>query len=106
MVSVLLCPLQHPRRWAPFWMVQPNPAELGLITVLCKLDSSCKRIVNYYLFPRIDMSGKTHASYKNDPWLRTGTKLTSLAEFYQVVKRVRAQLMTEDEPSFQLARAG
>ncbi len=106
MVSVLVCPLQQPRRWAPFWLVQPNPAERGLITVLCKLDSSCKRILCYYLFPRVVMSGKTHASYKNDPWLRTGTKLTSLAEFYEVVKRVRAQLMTQDEPSFHLVRGG
>jgi hypothetical protein len=89
MVSVLICPLQYPQRWAPFWTVQPNQAERSHITLLCRLDSSCERVLSYHLFPRMDISGKTHASYKNDPWLRTGTRLTSLSEFYEAVTRVR-----------------
>jgi hypothetical protein len=99
MVSVLLSRLEKRGGERPHWVVDPIPAEREYITLLCRLDAGRKRILSYHLFPRMNIRGNTHCSYKGDPWLRTGTRLINISEFYDAVKR----LWHEREPSTMLS---
>lgn len=82
MVSVLLCPFERPPKCAPYWMVQPNPAERDYVTLVCKLNPYRTGIYSYYLFPRTGIPTKTYSAYRNDRWFKTGKKLMRLSEFY------------------------
>ena len=68
-------------------MVRANPAESGLITLFCKLNANSTRLYSHRVFPFLGIEGKTHASYRNDPWLRTGLKLSRLVDFYPLVRK-------------------
>jgi DNA invertase Pin-like site-specific DNA recombinase len=87
LVSVLICPREqrHARR---FWRVKINSAEREYITLVCKLDAAFRRIVSYHLLPNANTSWQCHPSYKDDPWLRAGVRLSGLPEFYATAKRL------------------
>ena len=86
-VSVVLCAYQKPDGAAPFWMVRANPAESDLVTLFCKLNANSTRLYSYRMFPSLGIAAKTHACYRNDPWLRTGLKLERLSDFDALAMR-------------------
>ena len=88
LVSILLCRQNWSNARNLHWIVEPTAVERENITLLCRLNPHHNRICSYHLFPRMDVV-KFHRSFKNDPWLRTGTRLTSLSQFYQAVTSVR-----------------
>jgi DNA invertase Pin-like site-specific DNA recombinase len=86
MVSVLFCsPIR--RRGKYVWIVEPNPAENGYITLLCPVKLSHERVLGYFVYPRLD-GFKTHFMFRNDPFLRAAVRLRDLSEFYATVRSV------------------
>jgi len=86
-VSIVLCPYQKPDGLPPYWMVRPNPAESDFVTLFCKINVQGTRLYSYRVFPFLGIAGKTHASYRNDPWLKTGIRLQYLSDFRDVATK-------------------
>ena len=86
MVSILVCP-GYERKRKIIWQVEPIDEERDFITLLCRIFPSHTRIAPLYVFSKFGQF-KTHNTYKNDPWLRTGVQLKSLNAFYQTVVRL------------------
>jgi hypothetical protein len=86
MVSILLC--AYRRRYGRiYWKVEPNAVEREFITLVCPINTDNKMTPPYYVFSQRD-GIKRHDTYTGDPWLRTGIRLTSLSQFYEVVTRM------------------
>jgi hypothetical protein len=85
-VSVLFCsPIR--RRGKYVWLVEPNSAESGHITLLCPVKRSHERVLGYFVFPHLD-GFRTHCMFRKDPFLGAGVRLRDLSEFYETVKTV------------------
>ncbi|MGO9517829.1 MAG: recombinase family protein [Candidatus Korobacteraceae bacterium] len=89
MVAVLLCVSRQRGGGRRHWIVRPTSAEREHITLLCKISSTRTRIASYHLLPRVDIPGRTHSSYNDDPSLCRGTLLQNLSGFYAAVKALR-----------------
>jgi len=89
MVAVLLCVSYQRPGEQRFWVVRPTSAEREHITLLCKISPDKNRIASYHLLPRVDIPGRTHLSYNDDPSLRRGIPLQNLSRFYAAVKALR-----------------
>jgi len=87
LVSMLFC-RQKRRRGKLHWVVEPHPAERGNMTLLCKMNRLHNQVLGFYLFPHMN-EYRSHRSFRNDPWLRTGIKVRSLSEFYQAATGIR-----------------
>src|SRR5258707_10348169 len=91
MVSVLLCVSYQRAGKQRLWVVRPNSAERGYITLLCKVSPGNNRIASYHLVPTVDIPGRTHKTrlYNDDPSLCNGIPLQNLFGFYAAVKTLR-----------------
>jgi len=89
MIAVLLCRSHQRAGQQRFWIVRPTSAERGHMTLLCKVNPGRSRIASYHLLPRVDIPGRTHLSYNDDPSLRRGITLQNLSGFYAAVKALR-----------------
>ncbi len=87
MVSILLCRTKQRKGGSLHWVVEPNKAERGYITLLCTMNCTHDSVLGYYVFPRMDWL-RSHRLYKNDPCLRTAKKLRSLSEFYDIAAKL------------------
>jgi DNA invertase Pin-like site-specific DNA recombinase len=83
-VSLLLCRAKRRGSGNLHWVVEPNPAEREYITLLCKMAPAHNSILDFYLFPRMNL--RSHRSFDYDPWLATGIKLKNLSQFYEAAK--------------------
>ena len=80
MVSILFCsPIL--RRGKYVWIVEPNSAERGYITLLCPVKRSHERALGYFVFPHLN-GFRTHFMFRNDPFMGAAVKLSALSEFY------------------------
>jgi DNA invertase Pin-like site-specific DNA recombinase len=86
-VSLILCRPKRRKGGRFHWIVEPAPTECENITLLCTLSLKHDRIQRFYVFPPMHL--KCHASYHNDPWLRTGIRLKDLSEFVDAVTAIR-----------------
>lgn len=68
------------------WVVDPSPLERGNVTLLGRMNPTHDRILSYYVFPRLNF--KTHRSSAQDPWLKSGIKLSSLSQLHAVSARL------------------
>jgi len=90
MVSILLCRTEQRGGGRLHWVVKPVNAERKFITLLCTMNSTSDRVLDYYVFARVDWL-RFHRLYKDDPCLRAAKKLDSLSDFYTVVKKFWAE---------------
>lgn len=86
-VSLLIRSEKRTRYGEIRWVISSIPEERCYSTLLCKLNPHHDFITDYYVFPSMDFF-RRHESFENDPWLLNGTKLNSLSEFYETIKRV------------------
>jgi hypothetical protein len=86
-VSILLARQKRRAGGRLHWVVEPCAAEREHITLLCKMNLHHNRVIACYLFPQMN-TFRSHRSFKNDPWLLTGAKVNSLADFYEIVTRI------------------
>ncbi|MFZ0796649.1 MAG: recombinase family protein [Terriglobales bacterium] len=91
MVAVLLCRSHQRTGQQRFWIVRPTSVEREHITLLCKVSPGKNRIASYHVLPRVDIPGRTHLSYNDDPSLRRGITLQNLSGFYAAVKALRSR---------------
>jgi hypothetical protein len=86
-VSILFCRLERKGGVSRYWRVEPFVAERDYITLLCTLNIRHDDILDYYVFPEMDM-WKSHRLRRNDPLLYSSVKLDRLSDFYAVAKRL------------------
>ena len=89
-VSVHICrPVKESMNGEPRWLLTDHPLERGLPALICTADPEHKRLLGFYLIPEFQ---KIIRRYKvlaeNHAWLRTGTKLEDLSQFYEVAKKL------------------
>lgn len=92
MVSILLCRSKR-KRGKLCWVMEPNDRERDYITLLCTMNATHDRVLDYYVLPKM-MSAQMSAHrplHRNDSWLREGIQLHRLSDFYSLVKRVWAK---------------
>jgi len=87
-VSIILCRTKRKNGGKLYWVVEPNPAECEFITLLGTMNPRHNSILDYYLFPRMDV--KSHRSREGDPWLAKGVRLKNLSQFYDVAQHLFA----------------
>jgi hypothetical protein len=86
-VSLMLCRTRR-RNGGTHFVIEPNQAERDFITLLCTMNPTHSGILNFYLFPRIDV--KSHCSGEDDPWLAKSVHLKNLSQFYEEAQHLFA----------------
>jgi DNA invertase Pin-like site-specific DNA recombinase len=96
MVSVLLCRSKR-KRGTLIWVVEPNSAERDFITLLCTMNRSHDRVIDYFLLP--DMRPFRKLCF-HDGRLGKAVRLHGLAEFYTTAKKMWVgRTSTADSPA-------
>jgi DNA invertase Pin-like site-specific DNA recombinase len=87
MVSVLLCgnKMKHGKLR---WTVQPNPAERSCVTLLCTMNRSHDRVIDYFALPTMEGYKRT---FMRDSWFYKAVRLRGLSEFYNTVTKLWTQ---------------
>ena len=80
-------PVQR-KRGRSCWVIEPAPAERDYITLLCTMNCSHDRVLDYFVFPKMTANTRVHRS---DSWLQTGVRLQRLSDFYAIVKKLWAE---------------
>jgi DNA invertase Pin-like site-specific DNA recombinase len=84
MVSLLLCRSKY-KHGRLTWVIEPDELERPYITLLCRMNRTHDRVLDYYLVPKMDARWLLRP---NDPWLRQGERLHSLSDFYSRVRKI------------------
>lgn len=84
MVSLLLCRSKY-KHGRLVWVIEPDESERPYITLLCRMNRTHDRVLDYYLVPKMDARRLLRP---NDSWLHQGERLRSLSDFYSVVRKV------------------
>ena len=73
------------------WMLSRQQKERGLPCLICIPDKNLTRIKSFHLVPAFDsIISKKKTIWESHPWLKAGTQLKSLSEFYEVAKNLLA----------------
>jgi DNA invertase Pin-like site-specific DNA recombinase len=75
------------KKLQPRWRAYPIGRERKFITLLVRLDATNSSILDMFVFPNIDRSGRFEFRL-NHPWLKRGKRLTELSRFCEVVALV------------------
>jgi DNA invertase Pin-like site-specific DNA recombinase len=86
MVALFLCRPEQRGGERLHWLLKPTQSERNYITLVCTMNSPHNRVLGHYVFPAMDWL-KFQRFYKNDPSFKAGKKLSSLSDFYPVVKK-------------------
>ncbi len=84
MVSLLMVMSKY-KRGRLRWVIEPDELERPYVTLLCRMNRTHDRVLDYYLVPKMDSRWLLHP---NDPWLRNGERLRSLSDFYTKVRKI------------------
>jgi hypothetical protein len=84
MVSLLLCRSKY-KRARLTWVIEPDELERPYITLLCRMNRTHDRVLDYYLVPKMDARSLLRP---NDPWLQQGERLRNLSDFYTGVRKI------------------
>jgi DNA invertase Pin-like site-specific DNA recombinase len=92
-VSIYLCrPIRNTSAGEPGWLLGVRAQERDLPALLCTVDQSVSKLLNFYLFSPI---GDTIPRYKvlreSQPWLSAGRRLGGLDDFCDIAKEVASQ---------------
>lgn len=90
MVSILLCRSKL-KRGTPYWVLEPNPAESGYITLVCTMNDCHDRVLDYFLLPRMD---QFRPAVFHDSFLRTAVRLHKLTDLYAEVMKLMAERLS------------
>jgi DNA invertase Pin-like site-specific DNA recombinase len=86
-VSIILCTpkLRNDRLC---WKIQRVLPECEYVTLLCTLNRSHSRVLDYFVLPEFI---KFRRECENDSWFKKGIRLQRLSDFYATVKKVSAE---------------
>ncbi len=92
-VAVYLCrAANNIKTGVPGWLLRVRPLEKDLPALICTVDRSFSRLLNFYVFFPLGTSFlKVRMFRENQPWLSTGRKLAKLDDFCEVAKDVASQ---------------
>jgi DNA invertase Pin-like site-specific DNA recombinase/DNA-binding winged helix-turn-helix (wHTH) protein len=95
-VAVYLCrAIDNTKTGEPGWQLRVRPLERNLPALVCTVDRSSSKLLNFYLFSSIADTLKYRALRENQPWLSTGRKL-GLDDFCDIAKEVASRSGTSD----------
>ena len=92
-VSIYLCrPIRSTSAGEPGWLLRMRSPERDLPALLCTVDQSVSKLLNFYLVSPI---GDTIPRYKvlreSQPWLSAGRRLGELDDLCDIAKEVASQ---------------
>ena len=92
-VATYLCrPVNNTSAGEPGWLLRVRPLEKNLPVLICTVDQSFSKLLNFYVFPPF---GETILKYRvlreDQLWLSEGRKLGKLADLCDVAKEVASQ---------------
>jgi DNA invertase Pin-like site-specific DNA recombinase/DNA-binding winged helix-turn-helix (wHTH) protein len=71
------------------WLLRTHNVEKGLPALICTVDSARSTMLNFYVMPEFGDSVRKYKVFgENHPWLKIGTKLQSLSQFYEAATKV------------------
>jgi DNA invertase Pin-like site-specific DNA recombinase len=87
-ISILLARAFPVWKNAIRWIVDPNSEERTLPTLLARLRSGSTAFLDFHVFSRIEERSRFRLS-ADDPWLKSGIRLASLAGLCEAVESIR-----------------
>jgi DNA invertase Pin-like site-specific DNA recombinase len=91
-VSIYLCrALNNTSAGEPGWLLRVRPLEKDLPALICTVDQSFSKLLNFYVFSALADILKYRVLRENQPWLAAGRMLGKLDDFCDVAKEVAAQ---------------
>lgn len=70
------------------WILRLRPLDRHLPTLICTVDQSFSKLLNFYVLPPPDKSLKWKILREGEPWLSAGRKLCKLEDFCAVANEV------------------
>src|SRR5260221_11179649 len=91
-VAVYLCrAAKDTRTGERGWLLRVRPQERDLSALICTMDKSYSKLLNFYVFSPLATSFLTERVIREKPWLAAGRKLDGLDDFCDGVREVAAQ---------------
>jgi DNA-binding winged helix-turn-helix (wHTH) protein len=91
-VSIYLCrAVNSTSAGEPGWLLRVRPQERDFPALICTVDQSFSRLLNFYVFSSLADTPKYRVLRENQPWLAAGRMLGKLDDFCDVAKEVAAQ---------------
>jgi len=89
-VSIYLCrPIRNTSAGEPGWLLRVRAPERDLPALLCTVDQSVSKLLNFYLVSPIgDAIPRYKILRESQPWLAGGRKLGELDDFCDIAKKV------------------
>ena len=88
-VSVIVARAVRAWRDTIRWFIDPPPKERHLITLVARLNEENAGFMDFYVFPRIEKRTRRRLLL-NDPWLKSGIRVTSLSRIREAVACARS----------------
>jgi DNA-binding winged helix-turn-helix (wHTH) protein len=96
-VSVYLCrAVTHTSAGELGWLLRVRPLEKDFPALLCTVDESATRLLNFYVFSSLADIRKYRLFRENQPWLSGGWKLGKLDDLCDVAKEVASRFENVD----------
>jgi len=91
-VSIYLCrAINNTSAGEPGWLLRVRPEEKDFPALICTVDQSVSKLLNFYVFRPIADTLKYRVLRENQLWLSAGRKLGKLDDFCDVAKEVASQ---------------
>ena len=89
-MAVHICrPVRNTQDGDARWLLRTHRIERGLPALICTVDPALSTLLNFYIVPEFGDSVRKYKVFgENHPWLRVGTKLQSLSQFYEAAQDV------------------
>ncbi len=87
-LAIYLCRTVKNRAGEIGWNLRPRPLDRHLPTLICTVDQSFSKLLNFYVLPPLEKSVKWKILREGEPWLSAGRKLNKLEDFCAVATEV------------------
>jgi DNA invertase Pin-like site-specific DNA recombinase/DNA-binding winged helix-turn-helix (wHTH) protein len=89
-VAVYLCHAINSNAGELGWNLRLRPLDRHLPMLICTVDQSFSKLLNFYVLPPSEKSMKCKILREGEPWLSAGRRLLTLADFCAVANEVAA----------------
>jgi len=91
-VSIYLCrAVNSTSAGEPGWLLRVRPQEKDFPALICTVDQSFSKLLNFYVFRSLADTLKYRVLRENQPWLSAGVKLEKLDKFCDIAKELASQ---------------
>lgn len=91
-IAVYLCRISDKMKAGEFgWVLRLRPVDKHLPVLICTVDRSFSKLLNFYVLPPPEPSLKWKILREGQPWLSAGRKLVRLEDFCDAADEVASQ---------------